>query len=104
MKGQEIYYAKKKSENARRHTQSIGFSTVLGVLLGLGMLEFVDWQLTEGISSGERTLRQRAEQDEWKGYLAMARFEKIAKSYPYPNDIQSEWGLMDIASRIRAGI
>ena len=29
----------------------------------------------------------------------MERFEKIAKSYPYPNDIQSERELLAIAAR-----
>ena len=51
---------KKKSENARRHLRAIGIFTVLGVILGLGMIRFVDWQLPEGISAGERTLRQLA--------------------------------------------
>ena len=35
--------AKKKSENARRHLRAIGIFTVLGVILGLGMMRFVDW-------------------------------------------------------------
>lgn len=52
--------AKKKSENARRHMRAIGIFTVIGVILGLGMMRFVDWQLPEGMSSGERTLRQLA--------------------------------------------
>ena len=51
---------KKKSENACRHMRSIALFTVIGVLLGLAMMKFVDWQLPEGISSGERTLRQLA--------------------------------------------
>ena len=40
--------------------RSIALFTVIGVLLGLAMMKFVDWQLPEGISSGERTLRQLA--------------------------------------------
>lgn len=41
------------------------------------------------------------EKDEGKAEQAMARFEKCAKTYPYPNDIQSERELMEIAEKIR---
>ena len=36
---------------------SICFFTILGVILGLSMISFVEWQLPEGISSGEKIFR-----------------------------------------------
>ena len=39
------------------------------------------------------------EKDEAKAQKIKERFEKCAKTYPYPNDIQSEWKLIEIADR-----
>ena len=36
---------------------SICFFTVLGVILGLAVRSFMDWQMPEGISSGEKIFR-----------------------------------------------
>lgn len=41
------------------------------------------------------------ERDETKAKEIRERFEKCAKTYPYPNDIQSEREMMDIAEGIR---
>ena len=38
-----------------------------------------------------------AEKDEQKACECLKRFNKIAKNYPYPNDIESERELMDVA-------
>ena len=37
------------------------------------------------------------EQDQGKAGKAMETFEKVAKTYPYPNDINSERELIQIA-------
>ena len=47
----------KKKQTAKGHLISICFFTVLGAILGLAMISFVDWQLPEGISSGEKIFR-----------------------------------------------
>lgn len=47
----------KKKQSVKWHLISICFFTFLGVILGLAMVNFVEWQLPEGISSGEKILR-----------------------------------------------
>ena len=42
----------KKKQSVKGHLISICFFTFLGVILGLAMVDFVEWQLPEGISSG----------------------------------------------------
>ena len=47
----------KKKRSAKGHFMSICFFTVLGVILGLAVRSFMDWQMPEGISSGEKIFR-----------------------------------------------
>ena len=47
----------KKKQTAKGHLISICFYTVLGVILGLAMISFVEWQLPEGIGSSEKAYR-----------------------------------------------
>ena len=47
----------KKKQSVKGHLISICFFTVLGAILGLAMISFVDWQLPEGISSGAKIIR-----------------------------------------------
>lgn len=47
----------KKKQSAKSHLISICFFTVLGVILGLSMISFVEWQLPEGIPSSEKAIR-----------------------------------------------
>jgi hypothetical protein len=47
----------KKRQSGKGHLISICFFTFLGVILGLAMVNFVEWQLPEGISSGEKIFR-----------------------------------------------
>ena len=44
-------------KTVKGHLISICFFTILGVILGLSMISFVEWQLPEGISSGEEIFR-----------------------------------------------
>ena len=48
---------KKKKQSVKGHLISICFYTVIGVILGFAMISFVEWQLPEGISSGEKIFR-----------------------------------------------
>ena len=47
----------KKKNKIGSHVISIAFFTALGVVLGLMMTSFVDWQIPEGVSSGEKIFR-----------------------------------------------
>jgi len=47
----------KKKSKISGHIISIAFFTAMGVALGLMMRAFVDWQMPEGISSGEKIFR-----------------------------------------------
>ena len=47
----------KKRQSEKGHLISICFFTFLGVILGLAMVNFVEWQLPEGVSSGEKIFR-----------------------------------------------
>ena len=47
----------KKKQTAKGHLISICFFTILGAILGLAMISFVDWQLPEGISSSAKIFR-----------------------------------------------
>lgn len=47
----------KKKQTAKGHLISICFYTVLGVILGLAMISFVEWQLPEGIGTSEKAYR-----------------------------------------------
>ena len=47
----------KKKQTVKGHLISICFYTVLGVILGLAMISFVEWQLPEGIGSSEKAYR-----------------------------------------------
>lgn len=47
----------KKKQSAKSHLISICFFTVLGVILVLSMISFVEWQLPEGIPSSEKAIR-----------------------------------------------
>lgn len=47
----------KKKQTAKGHLISICFYTVLGVILGLAMISFAEWQLPEGIGSSEKAYR-----------------------------------------------
>lgn len=47
----------KKKQTAKGHLLSICFFTVIGVILGLAMISFVEWQLPEGIASSEKAYR-----------------------------------------------
>ena len=47
----------KKKQSVKGHLISICFFTVIGVILGLAMISFAEWQLPEGISSGEKIFR-----------------------------------------------
>jgi hypothetical protein len=47
----------KKKQTAKGHLISICFYTVLGVILGLAMISFVEWQLPERIGSSEKAYR-----------------------------------------------
>ena len=47
----------KKKQSVKGHLISICFFTFLGVILGLAMVNYVEWQLPEGISSGEKIFR-----------------------------------------------
>ncbi len=53
-----------------------------------------------GVIRTEYVYALLANRDEAKASEAMERFEKCAKKYPYPGDIQSERELMQIASKI----
>ena len=44
-------------KSVKGHLISICFFTILGVILGLSMISFVEWQLPEGVSSGEKIFR-----------------------------------------------
>ena len=44
-------------KSVKGHLISICFFAVIGVILGLSMISFVEWQLPEGISSGEKIFR-----------------------------------------------
>ena len=44
-------------KSMKGHLISICFFTAIGVILGLSMISFVEWQLPEGISSGEKIFR-----------------------------------------------
>ena len=44
-------------KSVKGHLISICFFTAIGVMLGLSMISFVEWQLPEGISSGEKIFR-----------------------------------------------
>lgn len=44
-------------KSVKGHLISICFFTAIGVILGLSMISFVEWQLPEGISSGEKIFR-----------------------------------------------
>ena len=46
-----------KKQTAKGHLISICFYTVLGVILGLAMISFVEWQLPDGIGSSEKAYR-----------------------------------------------
>ena len=47
----------KKKQSVKGHLISICFYTVIGVILGLAMISFVEWQLPEGIASIEKAYR-----------------------------------------------
>ena len=47
----------KKKQTAKGHLISICFYTVLGVILGLAMISFVEWQLPDGFGSSEKAYR-----------------------------------------------
>lgn len=47
----------KKKQSLKGHLISICFFTFLGVILGLAMVRFMEWQLPVGISSGEKLFR-----------------------------------------------
>lgn len=47
----------KQKQTVKGHFVSICFFTVLGVILGLAMISFLEWQLPDGISSGQKILR-----------------------------------------------
>ena len=47
----------KKKQSVKGHLISICFFTVIGVILGFAMISFVEWQLPEGISSGDKIFR-----------------------------------------------
>ena len=47
----------KKKQPVKGHLISICFFTVLGSILGLAMISFVEWQLPEGIASSEKAYR-----------------------------------------------
>lgn len=47
----------KKKRKIGSHLISIAFFTGVGVILGLAMISFVQWQIPEGISSGEKLFR-----------------------------------------------
>ena len=47
----------KKKQSVKGHLISICFYTVIGVILGLAMISFVEWQLPEGIASSEKAYR-----------------------------------------------
>ena len=47
----------KQKQTVKGHFISICFFTVLGVILGLAMISFLEWQLPDGISSGQKILR-----------------------------------------------
>ena len=47
----------KKKQSVKGHLISICFYTVIGVILGFAMISFVEWQLPEGISSGDKIFR-----------------------------------------------
>ena len=47
----------KTKQTAKGHLISICFYTVLGVILGLAMISFAEWQLPEGIGSSEKAYR-----------------------------------------------
>ena len=44
-------------KSVKGHLISICFFAAIGVILGLSMISFVEWQLPEGISSGEKIFR-----------------------------------------------
>lgn len=46
-----------QKQSAKGHFISICFFTILGVILGLAMISFLEWQLPDGISSGQKLLR-----------------------------------------------
>ena len=47
----------KKKSRIGSHLISIAFFTVMGVILGLAMIAFLEWQLPEGIPSSEKATR-----------------------------------------------
>ncbi len=47
----------KKKSKICSHIASISFFTFMGVVLGLGMISFLEWQLPEGIASSEKAYR-----------------------------------------------
>ena len=51
----------------------------------------------------EYAYRLLAEHDPESAAKSMAAFEKVAATYPYPNDINTERELMEIAAKISAG-
>lgn len=46
-----------QKQTVKGHFISICFFTFLGVILGLAMISFLEWQLPDGISSGQKILR-----------------------------------------------
>ena len=51
----------------------------------------------------EYTYRLLAEHDSESAAKSMAAFERVAATYPYPNDINTERELMEIAAKISSG-
>ena len=47
----------KKKSKIGSHIASISFFTAMGVVLGLGMISFLEWQLPAGIASSEKAYR-----------------------------------------------
>lgn len=52
----------------------------------------------------EYALALLSEQDEKKAQHILAQFEKCSRTHPYPNDIQSERELMQIAEQVRKSL
>ena len=50
----------KKKSKIGSHLTSISFFTLLGVVLGLAMVSFLEWQLPEGTGSSEKAYRMCA--------------------------------------------
>ena len=51
----------------------------------------------------EYAYRLLAEHDPEGAAISMAAFERVAVTYPYPNDINTERELMEIAGKVHAG-